>query len=136
MRDATRAARDMNANTRLVVATETLAKRFELSAGFVEEVQTQSGDPQVRAMKQREAVANLLEALVEKTDDSVEWPEGPATDVLDEALTSLSDIKGISPAMVEKIKAHVYAQLGAFVLGVLEETEEGDGEDPVVELPA
>lgn len=133
MREATRAARDMNANTRLVAATETLAKRFELSAGFVEEVQTQSGDPQIRAMKQREAVANLLEALVEKTDDAVEWPEGPASDALEEALTSLAEIKGISPAMVEKIKAHVYEKLGAFVLGVLESTETPEA---VIELPA
>ena len=110
MRLTTLAARDMNANTRLVAATEILAARFALSPGYVDEVQRQSGDPQTRMMKQREAVANLLDALVQKTEfagdaDGVR-PAPPIKPLLD-ALETLDKIKGVGLPLRKKIGEHI-----------------------------
>lgn len=61
------AGRDMTATNRMVAAAEILAERFGLDAEM-DRVRTQKGDPAVRQMLQREAVADLLEQLVKQTE--------------------------------------------------------------------
>lgn len=68
MRIATRAARDHKAQARIVMAAETLAERFGLDMSLVEGLRVQRGDPATRAMLQREAVADLLESVVNLTE--------------------------------------------------------------------
>lgn len=68
MRTATRAARDHTAHSRLVAAAAKLAERYSLPGELVQAVQVQRGDPATRAMYQREAVVDLLEALITATE--------------------------------------------------------------------
>ena len=58
----------MMATTKMVAAAEKLAGLFDLDPNLVTGIQTQRGDPPVRAMLQREAVANFLETLVKKVE--------------------------------------------------------------------
>lgn len=58
------AARDQEATNRLVAAAEKLAELQGLDPAVLERVKTQRGEPPVRMMLQREAVADLAEALV------------------------------------------------------------------------
>lgn len=62
----------MAATIKMVAAAEKLAERFGLEGDIMARVRTQRGDPQVRQMQQREAVAELLEALLEKTKPEAE----------------------------------------------------------------
>ncbi len=66
MRAKQRAERDHIAQRRLVAATEKLTVALDLTADLVTAVQIQRGEPDVRAMLQREALANVLEEVAEK----------------------------------------------------------------------
>lgn len=66
------AARDQAATNRLVAAAETLAELQGLDPAVLERVKTQRGEPPVRMMLQREAVADLAEALVPVIKDQME----------------------------------------------------------------
>jgi len=70
------AARDDAATKRIVAATEALVAHFGLDEAVLANVRTQRGTPPVRAMMQREAVAELLDAMVEKVTDEPESGEG------------------------------------------------------------
>ena len=74
MRVAQRAKRDHMAQGRLVAAAEKLAKELALPAELVKAVQVQRGEPEVRAMLQREALADLLEAVVGQVVPKVMMP--------------------------------------------------------------
>jgi dsRNA-specific ribonuclease len=65
MKQGVLAGRDMAATRRMVAAAEALARHFGLDAEVLERVQTQKGEPQLRQMLQREAVADLLEAIAD-----------------------------------------------------------------------
>ncbi len=71
MRVTIRAARDQSAQTRILAAATTLARRFGLSPELLQNIQVQRGDPAVRAMLEREAIADLLETLVDATGITV-----------------------------------------------------------------
>lgn len=60
------AARDGNANVRIVEATTKLTKLLGLDASILDNLTTQRGTPAVRAMQQREAVADLLEVIFDQ----------------------------------------------------------------------
>jgi hypothetical protein len=57
------AARDAIAQARIIAAAEALAKRYDLAQNVVA-VPGNVRDPKVRAMQQREQLADLLEAVV------------------------------------------------------------------------
>jgi hypothetical protein len=71
MRVTIRAARDQGAQIRILAAASTLAERFGLSQELLQNIQVQRGDPAVRAMLEREAIADLLETLVDVTEITV-----------------------------------------------------------------
>jgi hypothetical protein len=71
MRVTIRAARDQSAQTRILAAATTLAERFGLSPELLQNIQVQRGDPAVRAMLERESIADLLETLVDVTEITV-----------------------------------------------------------------
>jgi hypothetical protein len=60
------ARRGALAHERILAAAETLAKKHKLPGTFVAAIQTVTAkDARVRALYQREAIADLLEALVD-----------------------------------------------------------------------
>lgn len=127
MRIATRAARDHKAQARIVTAAERLAERFGLDMTMVNDLRVQRGDPATRAMLQREAVAVLLESVVNLTEPEPDIdinaeelllpPEvvevliskGYTTreSLRDASLEELQRLKGIGKVTAEKIKEAV-----------------------------
>jgi hypothetical protein len=73
--------RNLEAQNRILAAAETLAAAFEIDPALVSGMRVQEKDPAVRAMKEREAVADLLEALVEGTDEIAGLVEGAAVQI-------------------------------------------------------
>lgn len=71
MRTTIRAARDHSAQSRILAAATTLAERFGLSSELLQNIQVQRGDPAVRAMLEREAIADLLDTLVDVTEITI-----------------------------------------------------------------
>ena len=67
MRKSTRAATDSAAQKRIVEAAGSLAARFDLLVP--DDLINPKGDLLVKAMKQREVIADLLEAVDEKVDE-------------------------------------------------------------------
>lgn len=63
--------RDGRAQQRILRAATELADRLGVAPTVLEQLKTQRGDPAVRAMQQREAIADLLEALVERSEHLV-----------------------------------------------------------------
>lgn len=55
--------RNHSAHTRILKAVHALSEQFEIPADVVAALKVQEKDAEVRAMKEREAVASLLEAL-------------------------------------------------------------------------
>lgn len=55
--------RNHSAHTRILKAVHALSEQFEIPAGVVAALKVQEKDAEVRAMKEREAVASLLEAV-------------------------------------------------------------------------
>jgi DNA uptake protein ComE-like DNA-binding protein len=105
MRLATLAARNDAAQKRIVVAAEQLAVRFGLGEEVLIPLQVQRGDPQTRAMLQREAVATLLEGLVVMSEG--EGP-GPGT-IGGESVLEGEDLQLIlKPETVEALHARGY----------------------------
>lgn len=65
MQKAALAARDQVAQERIVKAAQALAEKFGLSEHLMSGLRIQERDRLVKAMKEREAVADLLEALAQ-----------------------------------------------------------------------
>jgi len=80
MHPGARGARDQVAQDRIVQAAKVLAARFGCHEQSAALVTVQAHDPLVRAMLQRERVADLLEALVTATEPNAKTGDGPATD--------------------------------------------------------
>ncbi len=57
--------REALATNRMLAASTVLVEALDLDPAILDALRTQRGDPRVRQMKQHEAVADLLEALVE-----------------------------------------------------------------------
>ena len=57
--------RNHSAHTRILKAVHALSEQFEIPADVVAALKVQEKDAEVRAMKEREAVASLLEAVAE-----------------------------------------------------------------------
>jgi len=55
--------RNHSAHTRILKAAHALSEKFEIPADAVAALKVQEKDAEVRAMKEREAVASLLEAV-------------------------------------------------------------------------
>jgi hypothetical protein len=58
------AQRSATAQQRMLVAAETLAREFGLSDDLLVGLRVQTGDPEVRRMQEREAMAAVLDAVV------------------------------------------------------------------------
>jgi hypothetical protein len=76
MGPAIRAAREQVAQERLLAAAETLAGRFGLQAQHEALAAARTGirDPLVAGLFQREAIADLLDALLTATEPTAELP--------------------------------------------------------------
>lgn len=95
MRLATRAARDHSAQSRILAAAEILADRFDLDLELPNRIQVQRGDPATRAMLEREAIADLLEAILEASE-VIEEPDLDPED--DEPPAEEEEPKGEMPS--------------------------------------
>lgn len=60
--------RDGLAQRRMLAAAAELAKRLGTQPKLLERLRVQRGDPAVRAMQEREAIADLLEETVKRID--------------------------------------------------------------------
>lgn len=60
--------RDGLAQRRMLAAAAELAKRLGAQPKLLERLRVQRGDPAVRAMQEREAIADLLEETVKRID--------------------------------------------------------------------
>lgn len=91
------AARDLEAQNRIVAAAEELAAGHDLGDQITRLESIQERDPRTKAMFQREAVADLLEALAEvqpvACDEYVR-------------LSDLDDVDGVGPKTVALIREH------------------------------
>jgi hypothetical protein len=84
MHDLILSRRNGEAQQRLLQAAETLARYFELDPALVEALKPNTKDTAVRALKEREAVADLLEALEAGLGFlPAPMPESPVTTVTD-----------------------------------------------------
>lgn len=72
------------AQQRMLAAAEKLASEFGLDANMITALRVQSGDPDVRRMLEREAVADVLEALAQTTV-SVETVNVPQSENIEDA---------------------------------------------------
>lgn len=81
---------------RIAVAGEALAQRFSLGGQMAALLGIQGRDREIVAMKQREAVADLLEAVETATREV-----GPA--LPPDTRERLRAVKGLGPARVEEI---------------------------------
>jgi DNA uptake protein ComE-like DNA-binding protein len=97
------AAREEVAVKRIVAAMQKLGEQFGLDVSPLEAVQAR--DPRIRAMKQKEVVADLLEQLVDAGF-------GPVTAEISESgghftLADLEGVPGVGPATLRKIREHL-----------------------------
>lgn len=80
--------RNGQAQTRLLETAGALAEYFELDPALVEALRQNSKDPAVRSLKEREAVADLLQALglkIGAVQEAAPEPEATVTAVTDES---------------------------------------------------
>lgn len=66
--------RNAIAQNRLRLAVAELAQRFKLDPALEQSLSGIQGDPAVRAMKEREAMAGILEALLASTEKKARKP--------------------------------------------------------------
>ena len=67
--------RNAIAMDRIVSASERLAAYFEIDPALASGLKVQEKDPLIRAMKEREAVADLLEAIQAEVIPTTKWSE-------------------------------------------------------------
>lgn len=77
--------RNHSAHTRILKAAHALSEQFEIPADAVAALKVQEKDTEVRAMKEREAVANLLEAVAESLGIDLNPEPEAVTEVTDPA---------------------------------------------------
>lgn len=68
MKAGTLFQRDGRAQQRILAAAEKLAQRLGTQPELLQRLRVQRGDPAVRAMQEREAIADLLEETVKRVD--------------------------------------------------------------------
>jgi len=94
MRLSNLAARDAAAQKRIVAAAEVVAHRLGIDVD-VEARIGRRGDQRVRAMKQREELADLLEAAAERLQPPLV------------SLADLAAVPGVGEATLAKIEDHI-----------------------------
>ncbi len=113
MRIATRAARDHNAQSRILAAANKLAEHFGLTLNeeVFKALQAKRGDVATKAMLEREAIADLLEGLAYMAEPSKvpEPPEmenepdqPPASEIAPEPEQATAAVVVEAPAEVEE----------------------------------
>lgn len=117
------ATRNAHALNRTMAAAQILAERFSLPLG---ELHPSARDPQAAALFQREAVADLLEALVNATERTV---EGLAQSFIAAGQALASEQPSISEADPAELTvpelAKLVAEMDAEALDALEAAEQG-----------
>jgi hypothetical protein len=101
-------ARNQRAQERILAAAKDLAEKTGIEPALVDGLTVQEKDRDVRAMKQREAVADLLERLVEiSTRPVVEEEPEPVVSEPEEVIPSLAgvEIPPVEPAQEEPVAA-------------------------------
>ena len=105
MRTSIRAARDHTAQSRILAAAKSLGERFVLDLGergILQRLQVQRGDVATRAMQEREAIADMLDLVIEALA-----PAGnnvPAWPALDEKVVEALVVAGYTPESLRSAK--------------------------------
>jgi hypothetical protein len=91
------------AGRRIITAAKALAVRFDLDGEVIDGLTVQAQDKDVRALKEREAVADLLERLVETMPAAAE----PVVSEPEEVIPALAgvDTPPVEPAQEETVEA-------------------------------
>lgn len=105
MRRSRLAAMDEVAHNRIVAAVEVLAQQAGLDVEAEELLLISARDPKIEALRQREALADILEALAEAEPEHHLPP--PAGDYV--VLAELEAVDGVGPALMERIREHFAA---------------------------
>lgn len=96
--------RDGIAQQRILAAAAGLAERLGMPPRLMENLQVQRGDPATRAMQEREAVADLLEAVVERVEAIQGESLPPAVEVDWDAVLEKISQAGLNRAAMVKIR--------------------------------
>jgi hypothetical protein len=96
--------RNAGAMQRILTTSKLLAEKFQIDPALASSLKVQEKDPLVRALKEREAVANLLDAIASemgliKPESNEDPAEVPASVPGDDPLTTAETGEGL-PAPV------------------------------------
>lgn len=92
--------KDGKAQQRILKASTTLADRLQVHPDVLDKLRVQKGDPAVRAMQQREAIADLLEAVVTRVEA---LPAELADFSLDQVMEKI-EAAGVGKVTLQKIR--------------------------------
>lgn len=103
MRRSRLAAMDEMAQRRIVGAVQALAAQAGLDVEADKLLEISERDPKVQALREREFIAGILEALVTSAPFDTAAPTQDA-DVV--RLDELEAVDGVGPALMERIREH------------------------------
>lgn len=95
MHNAILGKRNLSAQQRILATSKILAAHFMIDPALVSQLKVQEKDPMVRAMKEREAAADLLEAIQMSLGLSASDPDQAVSEVTVEAVAGESEVEPV-----------------------------------------